>query len=140
MSALIYIKNLNFDISLLSVYCVLNVYDRNVCILGLKPCCQASRHSLHQHFQYLQRADIERNEMPELHTMSYIELRNDETRKIIEIMDEERRSLGDVNGGKATLDECISMEIYGKENVDLPIRYVVAEYSSIYSFVKHICL
>jgi hypothetical protein len=75
--------------------------------------------------------------MPEPHAMSYIELQNDETRKIIEIMDEERRTLSGVSEGKATLEECISMEIYGKENADLPIRYVVAEFSFVYGFIKH---
>lgn len=48
---------------------------------------------------------------------------NDVYMRINELLVEEGRQLNMINGGKGTLSQCLSKEIYGDEDTELEIRY-----------------
>lgn len=43
--------------------------------------------------------------------------------RINELLAEEGRLLNMINGGRGTLSQCLSKEIYGNEDAELEIRY-----------------
>lgn len=89
--------------------------------LDLVPCCRPkSRHGLHEHYKHIWKNNkfpIQRDGTPwpgglpddDLHT-------ND-------ILAEEGRQLELLLGGKGTISQCISKEVFGDEDVELPISF-----------------
>lgn len=100
-------NNLNFDIF-------------NSMFKDLKPCCPpVKRHGRHQHYQNIlgnKNFIIERDDSHWPGTLEDIYMR------INELLSEEGRQLDMVNGGKGTLSQCLSKEIYGNEDTELEIR------------------
>lgn len=100
-------NNLNFDIF-------------NSMFKDLKPCCPpVKRHGRHQHYQNIlgnKNFIIERDDS---HWPGTLE---DNYMRINELLSEEGRQLDMVNGGKGTLSQCLSKEIYGNEDTELEIR------------------
>lgn len=123
ISALMYIKTWYLDF--FSIYYFNFQIEDNIYFIDLKSCCPSKRHKRHQHFQHLNSGYTEKDETG---ADSYIHPPND-IEKIIEILDEERKMLDAIDGEGSTLENCMSKEIFGKENVDLPIRSDVAAVS-----------
>lgn len=89
----------------------------------LKPCCPPERrHGLHQHYQRILKNDTrlyERDDEQWLGTL------DEDAIFINEMLAEEGRQLDMIQGGKGTLAQCLGKEIYGNEDTELQIRYVI---------------
>lgn len=89
----------------------------------LMPCCPpASRHGLHQHYKHLpvkNKLIYQRDDTPWPGGLS------DNDKYINDILAEEGRQLELLLGGKGTLAKCISKEVFGNEDVELPMRCVI---------------
>lgn len=88
----------------------------------LKPCCppKNKRHGRHQHYQNIlgnKTLKIETDDTPWPGSLDDVYMR------INELLVEEGRQLNMINGGKGTLSQCLSKEIYGDEDTELEIRY-----------------
>uniref|UniRef100_A0A8W8JJA3 Apolipoprotein L3 n=1 Tax=Magallana gigas TaxID=29159 RepID=A0A8W8JJA3_MAGGI len=89
--------------------------------LDLIPCCPPkSRHGLHEHYKHI----LENNKLPDQRDITPWPggLPND-IKHINDILAEEGRQLEHLLGGKGTLAQCISKEVFGDEDVELPISF-----------------
>lgn len=84
------------------------------------PCCPPAgkRHGLHQHYKHIP-GNKKRDNTPWPGGISY------DDKHVNDILAEEGRQLELVLGGKGTLANCISKEVFGEEDKDLPIRCVL---------------
>lgn len=91
-------------------------------VTELMPCCQPAgkRHGLHQHYKHIPKKN---KLIYQKDDTLWPEGLSDDDKHIHGILAEEGRQL--VLGGKGTLEKCISREVFGNEDVDLPIRCVL---------------
>ncbi|XP_062609269.1 uncharacterized protein LOC134271018, partial [Saccostrea cucullata] len=101
---------------------------RRVKKLDIKSCCpNLGRHGRHRHFQHLWNNDEpeERSMMQESRIIKYCNPMNRHIEIIHEIMAEEGKTLDAINGGKGSLQMCISKEIFDDEDARIPVSLPV---------------
>ncbi|XP_062585230.1 uncharacterized protein LOC134246897 [Saccostrea cucullata] len=106
--------------------------------LDIKTCCrEKKRHGRHTHFQHLWNQDeSEDNTMRESSITDYCKPMSKHIEKILEIMEEEGKTLDAIDGGKGTLQMCISKEIFDNENTSIPVRFeIIADWTEFPVFV-----
>ncbi|XP_062569722.1 uncharacterized protein LOC134231773 [Saccostrea cucullata] len=80
--------------------------------LALEPCCPVGRHGTHRHFSAIQDSQI----VPNDQISSYQIPLDRHVEKVIEVLDTQGRKLDQINGGKGSVEQCLSKEIFGDEN------------------------
>ncbi|XP_062569719.1 uncharacterized protein LOC134231769 [Saccostrea cucullata] len=80
--------------------------------LALESCCPVGRHGTHKHFSAIQDSQI----VPNDQISSYQSPLDRHVEKVIEVLDTQGRKLDQINGGKGSVVQCISREIFGDEN------------------------
>ncbi|XP_062574698.1 uncharacterized protein LOC134236538 [Saccostrea cucullata] len=80
--------------------------------LALEPCCPVGRHGTHKHFSTIKDSQI----VPNDQISSYQSPLDRHVEKVIEVLDTQGRKLDQINGGKGSLEQCLSREIFGDEN------------------------
>ncbi|XP_062585211.1 uncharacterized protein LOC134246881 [Saccostrea cucullata] len=100
---------------------------RRVKKLDIKSCCPSlGRHGRHRHFEHLWNHDEPEGKiMQESRISKYFTPMNKHIEIIHEIMAEEGKTIDAINGGKGTLQMCISKEIYDEEDARIPVSLPV---------------
>lgn len=91
--------------------------------LGLESCCKPNkRHGIHQHYKHI----LENNKcIDQKDNTPWPGGLHDDVKHINDILAEEGRQLEHLLGGKGTLFQCISKDVFGDEDEELPIRCVL---------------
>ncbi|XP_061169296.1 uncharacterized protein LOC133178591 isoform X2 [Saccostrea echinata] len=79
--------------------------------LALEPCCPVGKHGTHKHFSTIKDFQI----VPNDQISSYQSPLDRHVEKVIEVLDTQGRKLDQINGGKGSLEQCLSREIFGDE-------------------------